>query len=79
MFVCALFYHCEQEQISQHLSLHDWMSNERRAWLAARSQIFVGHLIAWSMSSYLLLLTVISTVLRSHYRQCVPQKATPET
>jgi len=73
----ALFYHYEQEQISRHLTLHDWMSNERWAWLAARLQMFVGHLIAWFVSAYLLLLTVISTVLCSHRRQCVPQKAAP--
>jgi len=60
IFTCALFYHCAQEQISRYLSLHDWMANERRAWLAARSQMFVGHLIAWSVAAYLLLPTVIS-------------------
>ena len=60
MFMCPLYQvcHCEQGQMSRHVSLHDRMSNERRPRIVSWSQMFVGYPIAWSVATYLLLLAV---------------------
>jgi hypothetical protein len=53
--------------------VHDQMPNKHQPWFVSWPQTFVGHLFAWSMLAYLLLL-VVDTLTSYIYFTVIPRR-----